>query len=213
MTTERLFKVLGEDGKPFHGGTGHWSLPTDEGPGEWMPSIEGALVPCENGYHLCRIGDLLDWLGPTIYEAECRGDRIDAGNKVVVREARLLRRLNWDDHVARLFACDCAEDVLPLFERDHPDDYRPRRAIEVARQYANGAATADELAAASDAAWAAAMAAASDAAWAAAWAAARAAAMAAASDAARAAAMAAASDAAWDRQAQRLLAYLDGAGE
>ena len=65
-----------------------------------------------------------------------------------------------------LFAADCAEQVLPLFERDRPDDSRPRRAIAVAR---DPHAWAAAWGAASDAARAAASAA-SDAAWAAAWA-------------------------------------------
>jgi hypothetical protein len=34
--------------------------------------------------------------------------------------------------VAALFAADCAERVLPLFEVAYPDDNRPRKAIEVA---------------------------------------------------------------------------------
>ena len=33
------------------------------------------------------------------------------------------------------FACDCAERVLPLFERAMPEDVRPRRAIEAARAW------------------------------------------------------------------------------
>ena len=78
-----------------------------------------------------------------------------------------------------LFAADCAAQVLPLFERERPDDSRPRRAIEVARDPHASATTS----AASDAAWAA-----SDAARAAAYAASGA-----ASAAARAAASAAAS--------------------
>lgn len=52
------------------------------------------------------------------------------------------------DRIARLFACDCAEWVLPLFERIYPDDKRPRNAVEVARRFAVGAATDEELAAA-----------------------------------------------------------------
>jgi hypothetical protein len=116
------------------------------------------------------------------------------------------------NRIARLSACDCAEAVLPLFERDFPADNRPREAIRLSRLFAHGEATEDQLAAASDAAWAA---------WAAAWAAARAA----ASDAAWAAASDAASDAAWAasaaaraaawaaasaRQADRLRQYLRG---
>ena len=49
------------------------------------------------------------------------------------------------DRIARLFACDCAESVLHLFEAKYPDDHRPRRAIETARLYAVGKATEDEL--------------------------------------------------------------------
>ena len=100
------------------------------------------------------------------------------------------RGMRLDESKLRLFACDCAEQVLPLFERDYPEDKRPRMAIEMARRFANGKATREEL----DAAWAAAMAAA----WAAAVDAARGAAVDAARVAAMAAAWAAAADAAAD---------------
>ena len=191
--TERLFKVLNEDGTPCHGGYGAWSLPSDDAPGEWMPAIEGKLIACENGYHLCREQDLLEWLGPAIFEAEYRGERMDTDNKVVVREARLLRRLNWDQRVARLFACDCAERVLSLFEVEYPDDMRPRQAIEIARRYAIGDATDSELFTAGAAARATTGATAWATAWNAAWAA-----RAATSAAARATTGATAWDAAWD---------------
>ena len=36
------------------------------------------------------------------------------------------------------WAADCAERVLPSFERHRPDDDRPRRAIEVGRLWAAG---------------------------------------------------------------------------
>ena len=68
------------------------------------------------------------------------------------------------DKLDRFFTCDCAERVLPLFEKKYPDDQRPRQAIEIARLFAAGKATAQELDAASDAARAAASDAASDAA-------------------------------------------------
>jgi len=91
------------------------------------------------------------------------------------------------DREARLFACDCAENVLPIFEKRYPEDIRPRKCVEVARRLANGQATTAELEAA--------RAAAGYAAWAAAWAA-RAAAAASRADA-WFAALAAAGDAAW----------------
>jgi hypothetical protein len=222
-----FFKILNEDGSAYHGGNGFWSLPTknDDGAwraGDWMPAIAGELVPWKNGYHLCREKDLPRYLGPAIFEAEYRGEMIEAADKIVVREARLLRRFeNWNERTAQLFACDCAEAVVHLCG----DDPRPRQAIDVARRYANGEATDEELAAARDAAraavrdapmnaprdaaWAATRAATRDAAWDmvwdmawdAAWAAARgtarAAALGAALGAARGTARAIAWDAAW----------------
>lgn len=149
---EVLYKVLSENGAAYHGGMSKWNLPRDGRPGDWMPPIKGELVACENGYHLCCISDLTMWLGPAIFEAEYRGERLDC-DKVVVREARLLCKISrWNKRTARLFACDCAERVLGIFERENPDDDRPRRAIETARHFANGGATRQELAAAGTAA-------------------------------------------------------------
>ena len=50
-------------------------------------------------------------------------------------------------------ACDYAERVLPMFEDYSPHDKRPRRAIEVARRFADGEATREELDAACEAAY------------------------------------------------------------
>ena len=38
----------------------------------------------------------------------------------------------------RLFAADCAESVLHIFEGAHPGDNRPRLAIQASRDFANG---------------------------------------------------------------------------
>jgi hypothetical protein len=37
-----------------------------------------------------------------------------------------------------LWAADCAEHVLPYFEKEHPKDDRPRKAIETARAWVRG---------------------------------------------------------------------------
>ena len=81
-----------------------------------------------------------------------------------------LRAIEGMDKEIRLFACDCAESVLHIFEEKYPDDKRPRNAIEVSRKFANGEATIEELDAAREAARDNAGAS-LDAAWAAAWAA------------------------------------------
>ena len=178
-----LYKVLDEDRMPCKGGHGQW-LPA----GEWMPPVEGPLVACGNGYHVCRIDQLLSWLGPTVWLVEVRGDVLIEPAKCVARQAMLGRRLTWDARIARHFACDCAERALGRLET--PDE-RSVNAIAVARRYADGQATDHELAAA----WAAASYAARDA----------------ARDAARAAARDAARDAAWDAQRKHFRSLVDAA--
>lgn len=43
-----------------------------------------------------------------------------------------------DHHLLAVWAADCAEHVLHLFEREVPDDPRPRDAVEAARAWARG---------------------------------------------------------------------------
>ena len=43
-----------------------------------------------------------------------------------------------DQRLLALWAADCAEHVLPLFEENHPQDDRPRKAIEAGRAWARG---------------------------------------------------------------------------
>ena len=58
-----------------------------------------------------------------------------------------LRGVEGKDKEIRLFAADCAELVLPIYEKHYPSDNRPRLAIKAARDYANGLITLQELAA------------------------------------------------------------------
>jgi Imm-5 like putative immunity protein len=43
-----------------------------------------------------------------------------------------------EHHLLALWAADCAEHVLHLFEQARPDDPRPRRAIDAARAWVRG---------------------------------------------------------------------------
>ena len=49
-----------------------------------------------------------------------------------------------DHHLLALWAADCAQHVLGLFERERPDDDRPRRAIDLGRAWARGEVTMTE---------------------------------------------------------------------
>ena len=170
----KYYKVLDSMGRSCFGGNAQWSLPqrNEDGtwvPGEWMPEVEGPLEPCANGYHVVSIEQLPMWLGERIFEVEVGDEIVHADDKSVVRTCRLTRECTGgNERTARLFACDCAEHVLSLYEAQYPDDRRPRKAIETARRYAEGKAAVEELTAAWYAAEAAARAAAEaarDAAW------------------------------------------------
>jgi hypothetical protein len=139
-----FYKTLYENGDCFFGGRGPWSLPTKRPDGSWKPGtwrrVKGPLVMCHNGLHFCiNEGQLIKYLGPALFEGQCRGRRQYSDNKIVVREARLVRRIEtWNEQTARLVACDYVARVLPYFEHFCPEDRRPRYAIEMARAYANG---------------------------------------------------------------------------
>jgi hypothetical protein len=114
--------------------------------------------------------------GPWLRRVELRGKMLIDEDWACARERVTLAGPVDVSRELRIFACDCAERALPAFEAEHPDDDRPRRAIEVARRFADGDATMAEMQDAWDAAWdaaqAAAVAAARDtgyAAWGAAW--------------------------------------------
>src|SRR6187402_1534298 len=46
-----------------------------------------------------------------------------------------------DHHLLALWAADCAQHVLHLFEENQPNDDRPRRAIELVRAWTRGEVT------------------------------------------------------------------------
>ena len=159
-----LFKILGADRVPCHGGVGRWPEP-----GVWR-EVEGAIVPCRNGLHLCRARSLLLWAqaGATVWRAEVDGDVLEGYGKAVASRARLVEMVGvLTPRVLRLTAADMAESVAHL----HDHDPACMEAIRIARMYAHGLASDAMMEAARDAALAAAWAAWSTDAAVAAWAA------------------------------------------
>lgn len=97
---QKVYKVLAEDGRPAHGGTGTWPLPTVDRlgrrrPGRWW-KVEGDIVACANGLHLVPAATMGQWVDNAaarfVYEAEWDGEVDDRSQgKIAVRRARLLR--------------------------------------------------------------------------------------------------------------------------
>ncbi|WP_395543238.1 putative immunity protein [Neotabrizicola sp. sgz301269] len=88
--------------------------------------------PCDGG-----IRKLIKHLGKTVTEA--RKDETPLPVLTVMYSNGLddalwvLDRAVGNERICRLFAADCAESVLHLFEAERPGDTRPRDAIAVAR--------------------------------------------------------------------------------
>jgi hypothetical protein len=177
--------------------TGYQGKPWPTTLKRWTPNEEPFV--CESGWHACEAKDLLYHLPRhadtfELFLVKGRGNMVSGDDKVAFTSMQLVERVGvCDKKLLRLFGADCAERVLPIFLKVLPNDDRPAKAIQAARDFANG--KIDDAAQA--AAWAAAWDAAEDAAGDAAWYAAQAAG-AAAGAAAQAAAGAAARAAAWD---------------
>jgi len=58
---------------------------------------------------------------------------------ITVRRGGTLQ--DTDHHLLAVWAADCAQHVLPLFDEVRPDDDRPCRAIELTRAWARGEIT------------------------------------------------------------------------
>ena len=114
--------------------------------------------PCEDGWK-----KLLNYLGKTQADDEPLELRTILESNEINDAIWAFRTVDGKEKEIRLFAADCAELVLPIYEKQYPDDNRPRLAIQAARDYANGLITHEELgtarAAARGAAWGAAWAA------------------------------------------------------
>src|SRR5512139_244638 len=65
---------------------------------------------------------------------------------ITVRRGGSLR--DSDHHLLAIWAADCAQHVLHLFEEMQPNDDRPRRAIELARAWTRGEITMSQTRAA-----------------------------------------------------------------
>jgi len=153
---EKLYKCLLDGGVSPYAGY-KYPLPQNGEPGEWTPLIKHKIVECKVGYHLCRRQDVIYWLTNNLYEAEYRGKPYVFKDNVAARSVRLLRRIEtWNKRTIYLYCADVVERVLHIFEREYPEDKRPREAIQACRDYANNLIDASKLKAAFDAAEAAA---------------------------------------------------------
>jgi hypothetical protein len=196
-----LWKSMREGFKSYHGEK-TWK------PGKWY-KFRGELKMCKNGFHASeRIIDAMYYVSMEILaRVEVQGGYKKQSDKQCWREMRIVKAWKWTKKDSVALSIYSAGLVLKNFEDKHPDDKRPREAIQAAKCWLANP-TEENRKAAHAAADAAARAAAAYAAYVAAYAAADAAARA-ATYAARAAAYATAYAANADDVAEKVRAKID----
>jgi Imm-5 like putative immunity protein len=113
----------------------------------------GQFVIIQLGYHSSPTlwSALLNADGPVACLVEVSEphltQRTGGGWLQISRERSLLEARDLSTEL-RLFACDCASRVLPLYERYHHGVRGPRKAIESARRFVAGSGSQGELSAA-----------------------------------------------------------------
>lgn len=101
-----------------------WPGPRGDAPGAWVEA-EGTLAPCMRGVHVCRPTELAHWLHDELWEAEAVGDRIEGLDCLVVRRARLVRRIDgWQEGGAARFAEACVAHASELVHGDPCESVR-----------------------------------------------------------------------------------------
>lgn len=98
---------------------------------------EGELEMCGNGFHCSkRIGDAFHHVqGNVLAEVECRGKNLKDDDKEVWEEMRVVRAWKWTKIDSVKLAIFTAEQVIDIFEGKYPEDDRPRKAIEAAKNF------------------------------------------------------------------------------
>lgn len=103
--------------------------------GEWKK--EEKAVKCSKGFHGSKkILDAFSYVpGSVLAKVEVRGLCDKEGDKQAWTEMRLVKAYRWKKEDSVKLAIYAAELVLDIFEKENPNDDRPRKAIEAAKEY------------------------------------------------------------------------------
>jgi hypothetical protein len=117
---------------------------------------EGELELCEKGLHASeRLVDALSYGNSgVICRVEVGEDYLEGSDKLVSSYRKVLAVADCTS-ILQQFAIETAESVLPIYEKEYPNDNRPRAAIEAVKAYLAGEISQAELESAVDAARAA----------------------------------------------------------
>ena len=83
-----------------------------------------------------NIADALRYVqGEILAEVQVRGKYFMDTDKSTWEEMKIIRAWHWQKKDSVALAIFCAELALPIFEKQHPADDRPKKAIEAAKAW------------------------------------------------------------------------------
>jgi len=129
MKTTTLWKSM-QSGLRSGVGDMTWKLKTWE-------KHEGALSMCHSGFHASvRAIDAMQYVNcEALALVEVRGKHLKQSDKQCWSEMRVVKAYRWEKPDSVAMAIYCAELVVGIYEKQHPDDKRPRQAIEAAKKW------------------------------------------------------------------------------
>ena len=130
MTT--LWKSMKAGMLSGSGNIGPWTV------GEWR-THHGALAMCAYGFHASvRAIDAMRYVCCEILAlVEVGGKHLEQDDKQVWKKMRVVRAFKWEKPDSVALAIYAAELVIGNYEKEYPDDKRPRLAIEAAKAWLN----------------------------------------------------------------------------
>jgi len=104
--------------------------------GKWC-HVGGAIELCKNGFHASpTILDAMAYVSAGwICRVKVRGNCYMGNDKSAWSDMIIVKRYKWTKKMSLALAIYAAELVLPIFEKEYPEDMRPRDAIAAAKAY------------------------------------------------------------------------------
>jgi hypothetical protein len=104
--------------------------------GKWIIH-KGKLQPCNSGLHASNLlFDAIQFVTPGIIcKVEYGGNIVEEKDKFVCNKMRVIETYRFTKRNAVEFSIFCARLCLENFEKQYPDDKRPRLAIEAAEDW------------------------------------------------------------------------------
>ena len=146
------YKWLTSENKSINGDKISWKKSI------WVKREPKRLQLCKYGLHASKtpLQSLGYVYGDKWWVVEAKGKIINTDDKFVASEMKIIKRLPVKKILVK-FAVLCAKRCLTNYEKEYPNDDRPRKAIEAAENYVKNPTKENESAAwsAGSAAWSA----------------------------------------------------------